>query len=198
MNKIWASIVKRKKIIQFLLCIVIIGLVVGIVFYYKQGDINKENIGSNMNFFITNLEIKRINGIFFHLIAVTMLFVLSFLIIGFPAAIIYLFYESLSIGFSLAVFNASFKFSGLLFGLIFNVICKSVFLILLLIFNVKIFDVSRNIIGSIFFKRDKTIKRLLLVNIKFLILIVGFVLLNDLILYLFGTSIIKFFIFLLV
>jgi|GEM_PF-1022779 len=196
MNYIRTSILRRKNTIQFLLCLFLVGIIIGIIFYIKQSESNKDSIMNSMSFFQSNLETKNINQIINHLIIITIIVVLAFLIIGTPIVVMYLFYEGLTIGFSVAVFHSTYQFKGLVFGLAFNFVTKGIYIILLILFAIKIIDISRNIIGTTIYKNDSSIKTSILKNSKYSLLLLGFILLNDSLLFVFGNKLMAFFSFL--
>ena len=196
MVNIWTSIIKRKWMLQFLVTILFVGIIVGVIFYTKQGDFNKNSITSSMNLFLENFSGNKINNLITHLLVTIIILVLGVLIIGTPLAIIYLFYEGLTIGFSLAVFYSTYKFSGIVFGLIFNRILKIIYINLLILFVIKIIDITRNIIGSLIYKKDSNIKKYLYQNLKTALILIIIILINDIALYYLGSKVMKIFLFL--
>jgi len=91
---------RNKKYLLFVLFILVIGIVLGMAYYFfidediKLSIINtlNNNISFNNNFILKNLTIMSI------------LLVLSFFIIGIPLSLFYLLYDSFSVGFLISMF----------------------------------------------------------------------------------------------
>lgn len=184
---------RYKKFFLFCLIILILGNISGII-YYNFLDVSiKENISitlAQQSFFNYNFILK-------HLIIMSVILVLSFLLIGLPIGFCYLLYEGFSLGFLVSIFFASFKFSGILYFIIYLLLNKLVVLILYILFLKRIFDISRNIIGVIIYKRDSNILNKIYLNFKKCIYFILFVLVLNIALYFLNPVIFKFFSFLL-
>ena len=128
------TLLKNKKYLIFMLSIVLIGLIVGIIYYISQSIDVKNRIIS----IISNYDSFKYNAIFKDLIIMSILLVSSFLVIGIPLALFYLFYEGVSIGFLISIFLASFKIKGLIYLLFFLFVNKCISFLLLFLFIQKI------------------------------------------------------------
>ena len=130
-NKIRTSYQKHRMEIRFILIIMLFGLFSGLVFYLKQDSVMKASLSLNMEIFSHN--VFRFSNIIYHLLAILSLIALSFLLIGFPLLIVYIFLESLSVGFLIPLLFSSFKLSGIGIYISYFLLKKLGFFILLLV-----------------------------------------------------------------
>lgn len=187
----WTSI--NKKFILFLGIIFGIGIISGIFYFsFLSGDDKNIIISSITNFF-NDLSNIKINFIGTHLIILPLLWVLSLIVIGIPLALFYLFYNGFLIGFTMSNFVLVAHFKGFIFGLIYVLITKVIFLFFLLIFII-----STIRIGLIVLKKEKLKKEKIYVLSKRVLLCFILILINDLILYFLGDNLINVFNFLVI
>lgn len=133
MKKWKLFLTKYCKYFRFIIILAFVGLIVGLLFYIKFDNslifdsvVNiKSNLSDHFSYFGRHFLIWAI--IIFSCI----------LSIGFIILPIYLILEFASITYSLLIFNNIFGFSGFLWGLIFNLILRLGFLIIILIFSYK-------------------------------------------------------------
>jgi len=170
---------KNKKFLNVVGIILLVGLIVGIFYYFSLSSNIKEDISNTL----LNYNNFRYNAIVKDLIVMSFLLVTSIFIIGIPCSIFYLFYESLSIGFLLSIFTVNFKITGLIYILLYFLINKLIGLILMLFFIKKIINISRYIIGIIIYKKDTLIKNKLLLNLNNCMYIIIFSLIVNILLY---------------
>lgn len=170
---------KNKKYLKFVLVIALIGLLFGFFYYHFLSSEVQESIANTLD----NYNNFQYNFILKNLIIMSLILVLSFLIIGIPLSVFYLFYESVSIGFLLSIFVASFGLKGLIYALLYILINKILTYILILLFIQKIINIGRLIIGIFVYKRDTLIKDKIIVNFKNSLYIIVFVLIINIILY---------------
>ena len=154
------TLLKNKKYLIFMLSIVLIGLIVGIIYYISQSIDVKNRIIS----IISNYDSFKYNAIFKDLIIMSILLVSSFLVIGIPLALFYLFYEGVSIGFLISIFLASFKIKGLIYLLLFLLVNKCLSFLLIFLFIQKIINIGRYVIGLIIYKNETVIKEKVIQN----------------------------------
>ncbi len=154
------TLLKNKKYLIFMLSIVLIGLIVGIIYYISQSIDVKNRIIS----IISNYDSFKYNAIFKDLIIMSILLVSSFLVIGIPLALFYLFYEGVSIGFLISIFLASFKIKGLIYLLFFLLVNKCLSFLLIFLFIQKIINIGRYVIGLIIYKNETVIKEKVIQN----------------------------------
>ena len=183
----------NRSIIKFLLMLFITSILVGIYLYLSKEKLIRESINTELIRMINNLDITRQNNILNHLLIMIVLSVLSLTIIGLPIILIYFLYEGVSIGFLLSSFINYSPIKGMLFGTIFIIISKIIYITILIYLLTNTLKYTKN-----FLKRLKTTKNELIINqvikISFCTTIT---LITDIILYFIGNKIITIFKFIL-
>lgn len=183
----------NRSIIRFLLMLFITSILVGIYLYLSKEKLIRESINTELIKMINNLDITRQNNILNHLLIMIVLSVLSLTIIGLPIILIYFLYEGVSIGFLLSSFINYSPIKGMLFGTIFIIISKIIYITILIYLLTNTLKYTKN-----FLKRIKMAKNELIINqvikISFCTTIT---LINDIILYFIGNKIITIFKFIL-
>ena len=183
----------NRSIIKFLLMLFITSILVGIYLYLSKEKLIRESINTELIKMINNLDITRQNNILNHLLIMIVLSVLSLTIIGLPIILIYFLYEGVSIGFLLSSFINYSPIKGMLFGTIFIIISKIIYITILIYLLTNTLKYTKNLL-----KRLKTTKNELIINqiikISFCTTIT---LINDIILYFIGNKIITIFKFIL-
>lgn len=183
----------NRSIIKFLVMLFITSILVGIYLYLSKEKLIKESINTELIKMINNLDITRQNNILNHLLIMIVLSVLSLTIIGLPIILIYFLYEGVSIGFLLSSFINYSPIKGMLFGTIFIIISKIIYITILIYLLTNTLKYTKS-----FLKRLKIAKNELIINqvIKILFCIT-ITLINDIILYFIGNKIITIFKFIL-
>lgn len=183
----------NRSIIKFLVMLFITSILVGIYLYLSKEKLIKESINTELIKMINNLDITRQNNILNHLLIMIVISVLSLTIIGLPLILIYFLYEGVSIGFLLSSFINYSPIKGMLFGTVFIIISKIVYIAILIYLLTNTLKYTKS-----FLKRLKTTKNELIINqvIKILFCIT-ITLINDIILYFIGNKIITIFKFIL-
>ena len=183
----------NRSIIKFLLMLFITSILVGIYLYLSKEKLIRESINTELIKMINNLDITRQNNILNHLLIMIVLSVLSLTIIGLPIILIYFLYEGVSIGFLLSSFINYSPIKGMLFGTIFIIISKIIYITILIYLLTNTLKYTKN-----FLKRLKMAKNELIINqvikISFCTTIT---IINDIILYFIGNKIITIFKFIL-
>lgn len=183
----------NRSIIKFLLMLLIISTLIGIYFYLSKEKIIKESINTELIKMIDNLNITRQNNIINHLLILIILSVLSLTIIGLPIIIIYFIYEGISIGFLLSSFINYSPIKGFLFGSIFIIISKTIYILILIYLLTNTLKYTKS-----FIKRLKISKNDIITNqLAKTIFCITIILINDIILYFLGNKIILLFKFIL-
>ena len=183
----------NRSIIKFLVMLFITSILVGIYLYLSKEKLIKESINTELIKMINNLDITRQNNILNHLLIMIVISVLSLTIIGLPVILIYFLYEGVSIGFLLSSFINYSPIKGMLFGTIFIIISKIIYITILIYLLTNTLKYTKS-----FLKRLKMAKNELIINqvIKILFCI-AITLINDIILYFIGNKIITIFKFIL-
>ena len=188
----WTSI--SKKMYVFMLVILIIGIITGIVFVIMLDEATKEILFLNINEFLQNFSNTNINSGLMHLVILSSLLILSIFLVGGPLLIFYMFYNGFSIGFVVSSITYIFGIKGMLYGSIYILISRLVYIIVLIIFNVNLFKIIKCNIDSLVYKKSS--KESLSVFYKRSIVFIGIILINDVILYFGGGKLVNLFNFL--
>ena len=188
----WTSI--SKKMYVFMLIILIIGIITGIVFVIMLDEATKEILFLNINEFLQNFSNTNINSGLMHLVILSSLLILSIFLVGGPLLIFYMFYNGFSIGFVVSSITYIFGIKGMLYGSIYILISRLVYIIVLIIFNVNLFKIIKCNMDSLVYKKGN--KESLSVFYKRSIVFIGIILINDVILYFGGGKLINLFNFL--
>lgn len=188
----WTSI--SKKMYVFMLVILIIGIITGIVFVIMLDEATKEILFLNINEFLQNFSNTNINSGLMHLVILSSLLILSIFLVGGPLLIFYIFYNGFSIGFVVSSITYIFGIKGMLYGSIYILISRLVYIIVLIIFNVNLFKIIKCNIDSLVYKKSN--KESLSVFYKRSIVFIGIILINDVILYFGGGKLVNLFNFL--
>lgn len=191
----WTSI--NKKYFIFLSIILGIGLVLGFIYVAFLSNDSKLLIETSFQNFLQDLSNIRINLISTHIFILPLLLIASFLVIGIPLGIIYLLYNGFLIGFSLDNFIIVGGFKGFIFGLIYNIITKLVYLFLLIMLITTLIKISINIINYLV-KKNRFYKDKIIVLFKKALMCIILIILNDIILYFIGNNLINIFNFLVI
>lgn len=182
---------KRSVLLTFLSAIFLIGLFVGIVLYFKCNNETKSNIINQISNIKEYLINNNINNILKHFILIIIILILSFTIIGYFGAFFYLFYEGVSISFTLAFLVKIYGFKGLIFGILYNILFKLLFLIIYVLIIIKLFSIIKCIIKNIIYKKRINIKYIIKNNISAIVILYIVMFINDIIIYFFSSIILK-------
>ena len=190
----WTSL--NKKFYLFLSIIFVIGLILGVIFLIYLDEASKDILFLNINEWLQRISNSNINNIVLHIIMLSAMFLLSIFLIGIPFVLFFAFYNGFSVGFTVTSLISIFGIKGLLYGIIYVIITKGIYLFFLSIIIVSLLRVSLIILKSIFNKENIDKEKLALLLKKNLICI-AIILINDIILYFWGTNLITIFNFLL-
>ena len=190
----WTSL--NKKICLFFSIIFTIGIIIGFIFLIYLEESSKELISLNINEWLQSLSTSHINSILEHIIILSTLAILSIFVIGLPLIIFFVFYNGFSIGFLLMSLIEIFGVKGLIYGLIYLIITKGIYLFFLTIFILALIKIIILIIKRLIW-HQKMNKNLLVTYCKRILICIGVIILSDIILYFGGIKLISIFNFLL-
>ena len=182
---------RRKGFLTFLGVVFIISLIVGIILYFKCSEGDKSSVISSLSSFKDDIINNHINNILKHILYISIIVLLSFTIIGFISSIIYLFYEGMSLSFTICFLIKIYGFKGLIFTIIYNIIFKTVFIILFILIMIKLINIIKGLIMYIILKRKINIKIIIKRELISIIIFVSIIIINDILIYLFGNFILK-------
>ena len=186
----------NKYICLFFSIIFTIGIIIGFIFLIYLEESSKELISLNINEWLQSLSTSHINSILEHIIILSTLAILSIFVIGLPLIIFFVFYNGFSIGFLLMSLIEIFGVKGLIYGLIYLIITKGIYLFFLTIFILALIKIIILIIKRLIW-HQKMNKNLLVTYCKRILICIGVIILSDIILYFGGTKLISIFNFLL-
>jgi len=180
---------KVDNTVKFVVALFFVGLMTGIVYYMAtRPDMGvyiesfKESLNGHQNTFLPSF------------ISFSVIFVLSISIIGLPGVCFYIFYEGLSIGFSLALFSGVYSLSGTGFYLLFLLVCKLLFEVLLLFFSITSIKYGIRFIEAIVNKNKEVLTRSIVIHFYRFIIVLGIGLVNSVFIFFLGNVITKLFI----
>lgn len=190
MNYLRTSIKFNKKLVIFILSFILVGIILGIIYYLLQSK--------GIKIVITNelINIKSVinnskNNILFHFLVLTLIFLVGFIVVGIPLILFYLFYEAMSLGFLIAIFTANHGVKGMIFSLFFILINKLVYLVILNYMALNSIKTTKKIVKSFVLKSDETINNLIRINIPRYLIIITVSLANDILIYFIGSKILN-------
>lgn len=189
----WTS--TNKKLSLFLGIIFTIGIILGFIFLIYLDEANKEIIYLNINEWLQNLNTSHINNIISHIAILSSLFILSLFMVGIPLSLFFVFYNGFSIGFLLMALIDIFGIKGLLYGLVYVIITKGIYLFLALLFVLALIKIVIMFIKALISK-EKINKDSLSKLLKRIFICIAIILISDVILYFGGTKLINVFNFL--
>ena len=151
MKKLWSKIRSKKHTWIFLGIILTFGILIGI-YFGVQSQRSMENTLTN---YALTLKESAIHFAIPHFTVLSLLLILTFIEIGIPLSIGYLFYEGLTIGFCSTLFTLSFQGKGLAFIILFFSLTKLPFLIIFGLFFHKMLLIGKSIISWLIYKNNK-------------------------------------------
>lgn len=181
---------KNSFIVKFVGSLFLISVLIGIIFFFTY----KPDLGTSLNDFKNLIDVTRQNTFLSNIISISSIFILSASIIGAPIIVLYIFYEGLSIGFTLAVFLFNYKIKGLIFYCLFFFISKFLFTIITLYFAVLSIKFVIKVLDSLVSKNKEEFYKTIVYQFYRFLIVILFVLVNSAIVYFFSNKIISLFI----
>lgn len=173
----------NKKNLKYLFLLLFLGFLICFILIKKTDPTNIIEEIKNIDIY---LKTNHINFIPSHFIYVIILCFSSFIILGPILIIIYMLYEAVCISFNIYTLTLCYKINGFIYSLFYNIITKFIFIFLIF----KIFKISLKICKSIT-KKDEEAKASIIKNSKKLALYFCLIILNDVIIYLIGNTILS-------
>lgn len=187
---------RNSKVIKFILTLVVIGLILGIVLYFNLSKETKDIISNSLINLNDNIKETKQNNIIFHLFIIFIFIMSSLTILLYPLTFFYLLYEVISYGFILAYYISNFKLGGLVYSIIYFILNKALFMLVLIYLSLISFNICKKIINSIRNKDNISVKELYQNYFLKIIVCVAFILIIDILVYFFGNKILNWFQFL--
>ena len=183
-----------KKLYLFMSIVLAIGIITGVVFVIMLDEATKEILFLNINNFLQSFGTSNISILVQHLVILSTLLILSIFLIGGPLVIFFMFYNGFTIGFIISSITCIFGIKGMLFGVLYVIISKLVFVVLFIIFSVNLFKIVKCVIDYLVYKKRN--KESLVMFMKRSIVFIGIIMISDVILYFGGAKLINIFNFL--
>lgn len=188
----WTSL--SKKLYLFMSIVLVIGIITGVVFVIMLDEATKEILLLNINNFLQSFGASNISILVQHLVILSTLLILSIFLIGGPLVIFFMFYNGFTIGFIISSITCIFGIKGMLFGVLYVIVSKLVFVVLFIIFSVNLFKIVKCVIDYLVYKKSN--KESLVMFMKRSIVFIGIIMISDIILYFGGVKLINIFNFL--
>lgn len=188
----WTSL--SKKLYLFMSIVLFIGIITGVVFVIMLDEATKEILFLNVNNFLQSFDASNISILVQHLVILSTLLILSIFLIGGPLVIFFMFYNGFTIGFIISSITCIFGIKGMLFGVLYVIVSKLVFVVLFIIFSVNLFKIVKCVIDYLVYKKRN--KESLVMFMKRSIVFIGIIMISDIILYFGGVKLINIFNFL--
>lgn len=191
----WTSY--NKKFLLFVGIVFVMGLVFGICFYSLLEVGLKESLLETIKVYLNEIGDVKFNFILSHLAVLSVIIVSVWFGLGLILGLVYVFYNGFVLGFILSMFTIVLGFKGFLFGIVYVLITKGVFLFFLLILIVSVIKIGIDVVYSLINKGGvlKSNRNLLF---KRSVVCLAFILVNDLVLYFWGDKMINLFNFLVI
>lgn len=191
------SLKRKSTAFKFFATIFILGIIIGVILYLNLDTNTKSSITKNITNLVENLNNTKQNNIIFHLSIIALLVLSSLTILLYPINIFYLFYESLCLGFILASYTKINGLSGLLYGIIYILLNKALFLLILIYLNIISYKIIKKIINALRGKDNISVRELYLNYFSKIIICIIALLILDILIYFFGNKLLSLFKFLL-
>ena len=188
----WTSL--SKKLYLFMGIVLVIGIITGVVFVLMLDEATKEILFLNINNFLQSFDASNISILMQHLVILSTLLILSIFLIGGPLVIFFMFYNGFTIGFIISSITCIFGIKGMLFGVLYVIVSKLVFVVLFIIFSVNLFKIVKCVIDYLVYKKSN--KESIIMFMKRSIVFIGIIMISDIILYFGGVKLINIFNFL--
>lgn len=162
-----------------------ISVIFGLVYFL----LHKPDLNTYITSFIDSIINSKQNIILFNIGAISILFLSSITIFPLPLIYLYIFTEGFSIGFTFGLFILSRGVNGFIFYFLFIIICKLVYLIILLYFVIMCSKYVRNILINIIKKNREGIYKSIINNFYRYIIVLIIVIINSLFIYFYSNKI---------
>lgn len=174
--------IKYKRII--VITLILLSVLFGIFIFGNLNDNSLDFIIKQAN----NLNYINIKTIIFHIILLSLSFVLSFIGVGLIFLLIYLFFEGVVVGFMTAYFIYLYKVYGIVYSVSYILIYKALIIFLIIILSLKFLKLFNGVIKCL--KKEKVDLTKTVLNS---IIIILCILAYDFILLVFGEKLINVF-----
>lgn len=187
----------NKKLWLLVSIVLILGISCGIFYLFFISSNEKTTIINSITSFFQTLDHIKINYLSNHFLLIPAFIMTAFIGIGTILILFYLFYIGFLIGFIISNFIIVAGFKGFIFGLIYVLVTRLIFLFFLGILTIALIKISYYLFKSIFNKRINY-KNIIAGQVKRAILAFIIILINDTFLYFLGDNLVNIFKFLVI
>lgn len=155
------KLLEQKKKYLFLLIIMGIGFISGIIFLLFISKNDKEVLFNELNNFFNNIKNNNLNYINTlvnsttnNIFSIALIWLLGISIIGIPFIIIFLFYKSFTLGFSISAIIAKYGIKGIFLSFTYTFPHQLIYLLIWLLICFYALSFALKIINILFFKKN--------------------------------------------
>ena len=184
MYKLKFKIVINKKILLFLVILLLIGIMFGSVFIRILDNSDRNLVTEYLNNFINNIENNKLDyfmalksNLITNISFVLVIWLLGISLIGLPIVIIMYFSKTFILGFSIGAILSVFKIKGLLFSLVYVFPGQVISLLLYMLLTMYAMSFSFKLFYAIIKKKTFDFKNIMNRYFKILIVILVFIIL---------------------
>lgn len=181
---------KNNFLVKFILSLFIIGVVVGLFFFFTY----KPDLAVNIEDFKSLIFDTHQNTFLPSILIILSIFITSISVIGIPAVIFYVFYEGLSIGFTWGIFMLNFKIKGFIFYLLFFVTSKLIYVAIMLYFVIISTKCAIKLVDAIMSKNKEELYRIVVYQFYRFLIVLFIIILNSTLVYLISNKLVSLFI----
>ena len=178
-------------LLTFLSVLFLISVIIGIILYLKSSNESKLYVNNLLTNIKESLLNTKVNNIFKHLLILGVITLLSFTILGYLCGFIYLFYEGISLGYTITALVANYAIKGFIFGILYNVVFKFVYIIIYILILLKLFDLVKLLVNNLVFKKQYTTKHSFKRIFLSIFLLITIIFINDIIIYFLTNFLLK-------
>ena len=175
---------RKRFTVKVIVYLFLIGLLFGLLYYFSY----KPDLNAYIDSFIKTIYSSNQNIILFNIGAVSALFLSSIIMVSMPLVYLYIFIEGFSIGYTLGLFIITKGLKGLLFYSLFFIICKFIYIIIIIYFTIMCTKYIENIIKYIKDKNKEYLYNSIINNFYRYIFVLIIVLLNSIFIYFYGNK----------
>lgn len=181
------NIMKQKKLYLFLIGLVIVGIIVGILFWFVINNEDKLLVTKNLNNFFEcikkgnaiNYWGSLFNSLVTGLIYIVLIWLLGISIVGLPIILIIITIKSFIVGFSISSIIASYGFKGILGAFVYTFPHQIIFLLLLILLGFYASSFCFKLFKYLFLKQSINFKDAMRKYLKILLISLIIVLLTS-------------------
>ena len=187
MDKLKFKIKLDKKILLFLVILLVIGITVGAIFVTILNQSDKSLVSEHLNEFLNSVESNKLdfslvlkNNLISNILYVLIIWLLGISVIGLPIIIFMFFSKTFILGFSIGAIISTFKTKGILFGLVYTFPGQVISLLFMMLLVMYSLSFSFKMIYLIFKKKTLDFKVVMNKYFKILLVVLSVIILMSL------------------